>query len=70
MTRVASRRRVDISGGVTGNAGSRRMSARQRERGRTMVESRRIPGGRRVTGGTVVIEIIRHMIGIGDSSKI
>ncbi len=35
-----------------------------------MVECRRIPGSGRVTGGTSVIEVVRHVIGIGYSREV
>jgi hypothetical protein len=67
---VAIGRRVDITGGVAGNARSRYVGSGQWERGRTVVEGRRIPGSGRVTGGAIVIEVVRHMVGIGHSRKI
>lgn len=46
------------------------MSSCQREGGRTVAEVRRVPGGRRVTGGAIVIEVVRHMIGVGYSREV
>jgi hypothetical protein len=46
------------------------VSARQRERGRAVVEGRRVPGSGRVTGGAIVIKIVGHVIGIGHTCEI
>lgn len=59
-----------VGGRVTRNAGRRGVSARQGERGRTVIESRRVPGSGRVTGRAVVIKIVRHVIGVGYSREI
>lgn len=46
------------------------MAARQRKSGRTVVKGRGCPSGCRMARHTVVIEVIRHMIRVGNAFEI
>ncbi len=65
MAGITGGRGVRIAGTVARDTRGANVSSCQRENGRAVVEGRRYPGGRVVTRGAGLTEVIGHVIGTG-----
>jgi len=70
MAIIAGSRCAGVTGSVTRDAGCRNMRACKSESRLVVVEVCRLPGRRRMTLGTIVIEIVRGVIRVFHQSEI